>query len=487
MQINLLKFRVSTLVIFLLTGLTVVAQVTIGSTQKPMSGSLLDLKEDGVTNKGLGLPRVKLEHPDYLYPMFKGDDDYENNISGSRDIINIAHAGLLVYNMNEDMCKRLYSGLYVWSGIEWISMNGPREVISTDKYGGANSYVVLRNSSVNIPVERAFKIWRDYASASATPTTQETAEGRVLDLGAVNNLQGTLTASIVWEETGEQGTSGVLKGVPEISGTGENAILTVKAGSKTGNALVYVSVDGFVLWQWHIWVLDNDPTSETATKYCYNNGQTTYVFMDRNLGATNNTLVTDTMSSAYGLYYQWGRPTPMKRFGSSVDAKFVGSTPTLNLLRALTTPTFIRTVVEVEPHDWYTDVDETSASLRWNSRWGHNEGKSPFDPCPYGWRVPSWTNNTSPWSNLTRPAAQSFSNGWNFNEDDKLLGYWSAAGRRNSFNGELNLLGTFASYWTASYNGRSGTNLSFSNTLMSPASTNHRALGISVRCVQEYY
>ena len=45
---------------FLLSNLN--AQVTIGSRRAPVSGAILDLKEEGETVKGIGLPCVKLRH-----------------------------------------------------------------------------------------------------------------------------------------------------------------------------------------------------------------------------------------------------------------------------------------------------------------------------------------------------------------------------------------------------------------------------------------
>lgn len=101
----------------------VFAQVTIGSTTAPEKGVLLQLKDDGTysngetAEKGLGLPRVnllstKLDATSYT--------DLSKTIDGANGIWDKdTHIGLLIYNVNEDMCKSIGKGLYVWDGLEW--------------------------------------------------------------------------------------------------------------------------------------------------------------------------------------------------------------------------------------------------------------------------------------------------------------------------------------------------------------------------------
>lgn len=109
------------------------AQVTIGSLEKPVTGSLLQLKNldtdsKGVnSNKGLGLPRVMLSKKDALFPMFLidpadpasgGESDYlqdKNNIDKK-------HTGLLVYNTIANYEEDLCLGLNYWNGSSWQCM-----------------------------------------------------------------------------------------------------------------------------------------------------------------------------------------------------------------------------------------------------------------------------------------------------------------------------------------------------------------------------
>lgn len=90
-------------------GLTLFAQVTIGSNIPANSGSLLDLKQqlpdanNSNSTKGLLLPRVKLVSATQMLPDVTSDQ---------YDI----HTGLVVYHTgNVNLCK----GLYVWMGAKW--------------------------------------------------------------------------------------------------------------------------------------------------------------------------------------------------------------------------------------------------------------------------------------------------------------------------------------------------------------------------------
>ena len=88
------------------------AQVTIGSPSEPISGALLQLKEDNNSGanskKGLGMPRVKLTKSANLSDVGTGLDVNE-------------HIGLILYNTNtqETETDRLCPGLHVWDGSKW--------------------------------------------------------------------------------------------------------------------------------------------------------------------------------------------------------------------------------------------------------------------------------------------------------------------------------------------------------------------------------
>ncbi|NDV69210.1 FISUMP domain-containing protein [Dysgonomonas sp. 25] len=104
--------------IFLSTNLH--SQVTIGSSEPPAAGAILDLKQVGTTTKGLGLPRVKL--------VKRFNSDISTTIDGvAAGAYPGDHTGLLVYHVSgeaNERCAAIPSGLYVWDGSKWQPVGG---------------------------------------------------------------------------------------------------------------------------------------------------------------------------------------------------------------------------------------------------------------------------------------------------------------------------------------------------------------------------
>lgn len=146
----------------------------------------------------------------------------------------------------------------------------------------------------------------------------------------------------------------------------------------SGNALigVYDELDN-ILWSWHIWVtpyaaiaMDDGTDVLVGSLQSYNN----QVWMDRNLGALN------TLTPAVAeVMYQWGRKDPFLTGYYAIQSDLVD--PLVSAIK--------------EPNKFYT-VGSTALwygnSIQPTDLWKDN-GKTVFDPCPYGWRVPpngSW-------------------------------------------------------------------------------------------------
>lgn len=99
-----MKKKISLIVISLLLFLPAVkAQVTIGSHESPRKGSLLDLHQDGTTQKGLGFPRVELTSLNTL--TIDLESEKQNYI------------GTMVYNTTDD--NNIKEGIYCWDGNTW--------------------------------------------------------------------------------------------------------------------------------------------------------------------------------------------------------------------------------------------------------------------------------------------------------------------------------------------------------------------------------
>lgn len=95
------------------------AQVTIGSSLKPLAGALLDLKEfdssNGAANaeKGLLLPKVLLTDLKSLI-----------DIEGVENAQHERYIGMIVYNVNAagDPCNTIPQGVFLWDGVEWVGL-----------------------------------------------------------------------------------------------------------------------------------------------------------------------------------------------------------------------------------------------------------------------------------------------------------------------------------------------------------------------------
>jgi len=125
MKYNILIFSIT----FLLLVHGIQAQVTIGSNATPRTGSLLDLKENGMAgdkanaNKGLGLPRVALSSPTTLTIDDKNEMDY---------------VGQTVYNITNNL--EMTEGIYIWDGTKWDL------TVSNDDYGKNGQLLISKGN-----------------------------------------------------------------------------------------------------------------------------------------------------------------------------------------------------------------------------------------------------------------------------------------------------------------------------------------------------
>ena len=174
-----------------------------------------------------------------------------------------------------------------------------------------------------------------------------------------------------------------------------------------GNAVIAVYDEkDRVLWSWHIWITESPEEVEIQL----NEGEHhTIKMLDRNLGATAATCTSDADALAtYGLYYQWGRKDPSMGpekydykqanlicapyYDYSSDEKTaaaVAQFPRPTLKDAVENPMYLILPTEQTNNysfNWLYD--------RYDFLWGFNEAtgmttKTIYDPCPYGYRVPS--------------------------------------------------------------------------------------------------
>ena len=106
-------------------------------------------------------------------------------------------------------------------------------------------------------------------------------------------------AELVWQSA--QGL------VTRVAYAADEKKIIVETADKSGNAVVAaVDESGTILWSWHLWIVDYDPSASLFTT-APNASGTTWSFMDRNLGALT---VERGSFDSHGLLYQWGRKDP---------------------------------------------------------------------------------------------------------------------------------------------------------------------------------
>lgn len=202
--------------------------------------------------------------------------------------------------------------------------------------------------------------------------------------------------------------------------------------------------------------------------------------MDRNLGAESAT-ATDGAKTC-GLYYQFGRKDPFVGSteiydinGTSKSTGATIATGKVTFAKAVQTPATFYTYGSGK-NDWASPNNYTSKN--WNDI-SESDGKTFFDPCPEGWRLPT----KAEYSNFSTTTFT-----WDATNSGRTYnGNWfPAAGYRNSDDGSMSNVGSDGSYWSASpYSEYDGYGLFFRSGGVYPAGYDDRAYGFSVRCVQE--
>ena len=331
--------------------------------------------------------------------------------------------------------------------------------------GTANSYIVSKSGTYK------FKPVKGNSSTS---------------VGSVSSVE------VLWESFGTDVTPNVGDLIKTVNYDAGYVVFTTPSSFTRGNAVIAAKdADGNILWSWHIWLTD-----QPQGQVYYNNAGT---MMDRNLGATS---ATPGDVGALGLLYQWGRKDPFlgsSSISSNIEAKSTGTWPsavssnstngTIEYATAYPT-TFIE--YNSSNYDWYYTGSSTTDNTRWTTS---TATKSIYDPCPSGWRVPDGGNNGI-WSKALGSSSNfedallydSTNEGMNFSGKFGSAStiWYPASGFRYYGDGSLYYVGDRGYYWSASPFSNFAYYLLFSsNGFVNPSFDYSRALGLSVRCLQE--
>ena len=239
---------------------------------------------------------------------------------------------------------------------------------------------------------------------------------------------------VLWTETGLSLDAAV---------SDDYKTLTVSNITGFGNASVAIYADadcsGDILWSYHIWVPEVDPTDgllEYTVDHTGGDGSIpapsvrTYRLMPMYLGATkiaNKESSTDERLASIGCYYQWGRKDPLGRPSSFINGQLKfrstegtdwpekmraeiveGATGALDLVSidyTIKNPDHFITIPDKQWPENDPDLYLAWTGMQNTNLWGNPTdnytfvtGKSCYDPCPKGYRVAAadtWWNVTS--------------------------------------------------------------------------------------------
>lgn len=399
----------------------------------------------------------------------------------------------------------------------------------------SNSYVLdpTSGAGVLIPVRAANGVFKQDGVRSGKgnlywPTHQS---------GAKVALAGTITegmeygAKLVWSDnygTNEEGKKvGIAKdgliSVVAAAGKGPDGHVLVvpgeKAKSEGGNAVVAVTDEnGKILWSWHIWVTDGMKYSEEGIMQGIlmageNGAKQSDYWLDRNLGALDNG-VSEVTRSTFGLQYQWGRKDafpglyhrgttankPIYDENGQISGGLIyTSGGNISVATSIANPLRFHSGggqwTSYTPRLW--GVNESTGTQQYQN--GGEIGKSIFDPCPAGYRVPvrkieNWNNSEKTYGNQTAKITSDFVNVTNAtkvlakNYKGSIFPY---SGVRKSDGALVHSSSTRSGfYWHASQfwtsiTAEQGQSASMTVGIVYPTSLLDTDYGCSVRCVAE--
>ena len=306
--------------------------------------------------------------------------------------------------------------------------------------------------------------------------------------GNTNETVGNVKqVEVLWETFGTDEKPNVGDLIAEATYENGYVCFSTPETFKNGNASIAVrNSKGVILWSWHIWF-----TEEGWIDHVYANNAGT--MMDRHLGATS---ATPGNVGAFGLLYQWGRKDPFVGSCATSGSTFAASTGNWDTVSGGKSVSFAEqnpTKFVIESFDWCSQRDGDYAALRW-----YNDKKSPWDPCPYGYRVPNGGNDSF-WAIALGTSAETAEderikwddtycgNYWTL-ADGETTAWYPATGNRSCSDGLLESVGSFGHCWSACLgpsNSWDAYELSFLGGCVSPSSHTLCGRGISVRCVKE--
>lgn len=321
---------------------------------------------------------------------------------------------------------------------------------------------------------------------------------------------------VLWESFGTLTAPKPLELISATGMDGDYALFEVPQAYREGNAVIAAyDAQENILWSWHIWLTDDQIKEdvyqlykqELVDDYTLVGGFTDEVagvMMDRNLGALS---AEPNSVDAFGLFYQWGRKDPFLGSADLAGESYARSTRNLKVGLLLPAEQTVE-YATANPHMFFIGNDRGDwVAEKVNDLW-INGGKSQYDPCPAGWRVPDGGTGINGvqagiWAKIGFTAygktdmPGSWQKGWKGmkfpTSKDGFSSYYPAAGGIG-LDSRLSLVGTDGTYWSATPIGGDRSYVYAMNFYFVDSAEYYyqysgaeipRATGISVRCCKE--
>ena len=223
------------LLLLLLSIASVNAQVTIGSTNDPHAGAVLDLQS---TSKGLLLPNVSLSNVSTL-----------TVISSPTSAQKTSAKGMMVYNTNANVTGGNGSGVYVWDGAKWCLVSGSTTPATVYVTG-----VSLNKSTTSLTVGNSETL---IATVSPTDATNKNVTWSSNNSSVAIVSNGTITAiatgSATITATTVDGSKTASCSVTVTAATNEDGSITMHIGNNDYKTYVYNTDGG----NGRVWMVQN--------------------------------------------------------------------------------------------------------------------------------------------------------------------------------------------------------------------------------------
>ena len=297
------------------------------------------------------------------------------------------------------------------------------------------------------------------------------------------SIEGVNSVELLWETIDNCYILGRIGAIEQVKFKDSFAYIKIRKHHEPENALLAAKDhNGKVLWSWHLWITEYNPTIQYDTY-----ARCGAYMMNRDLGALSN-IPGDSLVK--GLFYQWGRKDPF--IGNETPQyNIVESSPiTGTTIFASENPTIFISYAAHNDNDWLYGVHDTGL-------WGKKKTK--YDPCPQGWKVPNILYNggtlTGVWENF--PVGHEIDA--IYDEDNRGICFGSYYSNPptwypvyGTISGESGLLspsgtgGYHVGRWWSSFNqGSSAFILEILDSFVSPYVSTGPASGLSVRCQRE--